>query len=129
LRQFDIREEQGAPNCHNTERAFSELGSGKITRSDQVRLAPHGAQGDIGLLYGCMNLPKYCGKLRRAWGRSFFRPSTSRRPNPPGGKIIKRKMLRYYSELETLPAGRLVLSRDRRGRHRLFSKRHSDWGV
>jgi len=28
-RQFDIREEQGAPSCPNTERAFRELGSGK----------------------------------------------------------------------------------------------------
>src|SRR5712672_916582 len=35
LRQFDIREEQGAPNCRNTERAFDELGGGKRTHSDQ----------------------------------------------------------------------------------------------
>src|SRR5258705_11000939 len=34
LRQFDIREEQGAPNCRNTERAFDELGGGKSTHSD-----------------------------------------------------------------------------------------------
>src|SRR5260370_16553000 len=34
LRQFDIREEQGAPNCRNTERAFDELGGGKRTHSD-----------------------------------------------------------------------------------------------
>ena len=35
MRQFDIREEQGAPNCRNTERAFDELGGGKRTHSDQ----------------------------------------------------------------------------------------------
>src|SRR6266404_7753930 len=35
LRQFDIREEQGAHNCRNTERAFDELGGGKRTHSDQ----------------------------------------------------------------------------------------------
>src|SRR6266404_5609528 len=35
LRQFDIREEQGVPNCRNTERAFDELGGGKRTHSDQ----------------------------------------------------------------------------------------------
>jgi len=35
LRQFDIREEQGAPNCRNTERAFDELGGAKRTHSDQ----------------------------------------------------------------------------------------------
>jgi predicted phage terminase large subunit-like protein len=33
-------------------------------------------------------------------------------PEPAGGKIIKRKMLRYYSELERLPTDRLVLSWD-----------------
>jgi hypothetical protein len=29
FRQFDIREEQGAPNCHNTERALASWEAGK----------------------------------------------------------------------------------------------------
>ena len=33
-------------------------------------------------------------------------------PEPAGGKIIKRKMLRYYSDLERLPTDRIVLSWD-----------------
>lgn len=33
-------------------------------------------------------------------------------PEPAGGKIIKRKMLRYYSAVETPPTDRLVLSWD-----------------
>src|ERR1017187_2812274 len=34
---------------------------------------------------------KCCGKLRRAWGRCFFRPSTSRRPNPPAARLSSGK--------------------------------------
>jgi len=68
-------------------------------------------------------------EIKKSMGSMLFSAQYQQAPEPAGGKIIKRKMLRYYSELETLPAGRLVLSRDRRGRHRLFSKRHSDWGV
>ena len=33
-------------------------------------------------------------------------------PEPAGGKIIKRKMLRYYSAVEQLPTDRIVLSWD-----------------
>jgi phage terminase large subunit-like protein len=58
-----------------------------------------------------MSLPKSCGKSR-AWGRCCFRPQYQQAPEPVGGKIIKRKMLRYYSELERLPTDRLVLSWD-----------------
>jgi hypothetical protein len=68
-------------------------------------------------------------EIKKSMGSMLFSAQYQQTPEPAGGKIIKRKMLRYHSELETLPAGRLVLSWDRRGRHRLFSKRHSDWGV
>jgi predicted phage terminase large subunit-like protein len=33
-------------------------------------------------------------------------------PEPAGGKIIKRKMLQYYTEIERLPTERMVLSWD-----------------
>ena len=33
-------------------------------------------------------------------------------PEPAGGKIIKRKMLQYYSEIERLPTDRIVMSWD-----------------
>jgi predicted phage terminase large subunit-like protein len=33
-------------------------------------------------------------------------------PEPAGGKIIKRKMLQYYTEIERLPTDRMVLSWD-----------------
>jgi len=54
LRQFDIREEQGAPNCRNTERAFDELGGADWMVVCAVRYEP------VSLLFG-----QYQGDFRK----------------------------------------------------------------
>jgi len=59
-----------------------------------------------------MSLPKCCGILRRAWGRCFFSAQYQQAPEPAGGKIIKRKMLRYYFAVEQRSTDRIVLSWD-----------------
>ena len=42
----------------------------------------------------------------------LFSAQYQQSPEPPGGKIIKRKMLRYYSAVERRPTDRIVLSWD-----------------
>ena len=45
-------------------------------------------------------------------GSMLFSAQYQQAPEPPGGKIIKRKMLRYYSAVEPRPTDRIVLSWD-----------------
>ena len=58
-------------------------------------------------------------------GPMLFSAQYQQAPEPPGGKIIKRKMLRYYSELERLPTDRIVLSWD----IALSEKEEADWSA
>ena len=50
--------------------------------------------------------------IKKTMGSMLFSAQYQQAPEPPGGKIIKRKMLRDYTELERLPTDRLVLSWD-----------------
>jgi predicted phage terminase large subunit-like protein len=50
--------------------------------------------------------------IKKSMGSMLFSAQYQQAPEPPGGKIIKRKMLRYYSELDRLPTDRIVLSWD-----------------
>lgn len=50
--------------------------------------------------------------IKKSMGSMLFSAHYQQAPEPPGGKIIKRKMLRYYSELERLLTDRIVLSWD-----------------
>jgi hypothetical protein len=50
--------------------------------------------------------------IKNSMGSMLFSAQYQQSPEPAGGKIIKRKMLRYYSELERLPTDRIVLSWD-----------------
>jgi predicted phage terminase large subunit-like protein len=50
--------------------------------------------------------------IKKSMGSMLFSAQYQQAPEPAGGKIIKRKMLRYYSELERLPTDRIVLSWD-----------------
>jgi predicted phage terminase large subunit-like protein len=45
-------------------------------------------------------------------GSMAFSAQYQQAPEPAGGKIIKRKMLQYYTEIERLPTERMVLSWD-----------------
>jgi predicted phage terminase large subunit-like protein len=51
-------------------------------------------------------------EIKKNMGAMLFSAQYQQAPEPAGGKIIKRKMLRYYSELEPLPTDRIVLSWD-----------------
>ena len=51
-------------------------------------------------------------EIKKRMGSMLFSAQYQQAPEPPGGKIIKRKMLQYYSHLERLPTDRLVLSWD-----------------
>ena len=51
-------------------------------------------------------------ELKKSMGSMLFSAQYQQAPEPPGGKIIKRKMLRYYSAVERRPTDRIVLSWD-----------------
>jgi predicted phage terminase large subunit-like protein len=51
-------------------------------------------------------------EIKKNMGSMLFSAQYQQAPEPAGGKIIKRKMLRYYSELERLPTDRIILSWD-----------------
>ena len=51
-------------------------------------------------------------ELKKSMGSMLFSAQYQQAPEPPGGKIIKRKMLKYYSAVEQRPTDRLVLSWD-----------------
>jgi predicted phage terminase large subunit-like protein len=50
--------------------------------------------------------------IKKSMGSMLFSAQYQQAPEPPGGKIIKRKMLRYYPAVEQQPNDRLVLSWD-----------------
>src|SRR6266403_558817 len=51
-------------------------------------------------------------EIRKSMGSMLFSAQYQQSPEPAGGKIIKRKMLRYYSTVERRPTDRIVLSWD-----------------
>ena len=51
-------------------------------------------------------------EIKKSMGSMLFSAQYQQAPEPPGGKIIKRKMLRYYSAVERRPTDRIVLSWD-----------------
>jgi predicted phage terminase large subunit-like protein len=51
-------------------------------------------------------------ELKKNMGSMAFSAQYQQAPEPAGGKIIKRKMLQYYTEIERLPTDRMVLSWD-----------------
>jgi predicted phage terminase large subunit-like protein len=50
--------------------------------------------------------------IKKNMGSMLFSAQYQQAPEPPGGKIIKRKMLKYYSAVERRPTDRVVLSWD-----------------
>jgi predicted phage terminase large subunit-like protein len=51
-------------------------------------------------------------EIKKSMGSMLFSAQYQQAPEPAGGKIIKRKMLRYYSALERMQNDRIVLSWD-----------------
>src|SRR5258707_3931775 len=51
-------------------------------------------------------------EIQQSLGSMLFSAQYQRAPEPAGGKIIKRKMLKYYSAVERRPTERIVLSWD-----------------
>src|SRR5882672_8807772 len=51
-------------------------------------------------------------EIKKSMGAMLFSAQYQQAPAPAGGKIIKRKMLRYYSAVEPRPTDRIVLSWD-----------------
>ena len=51
-------------------------------------------------------------EIKKSMGSMLFSAQYQQAPEPAGGKIIKRKMLKYYSTVERLPTDRIVLSWD-----------------
>jgi predicted phage terminase large subunit-like protein len=50
--------------------------------------------------------------IKKSMGSMAFSAQYQQAPEPAGGKIIKRKMLQYHTEIERLPTDRMVLSWD-----------------
>src|ERR1700704_6903433 len=50
--------------------------------------------------------------IKKSMGTMLFSAQYQQAPEPAGGKIIKRKMLRYYSAVERRSTDRIVLSWD-----------------
>jgi len=51
-------------------------------------------------------------EIKKNMGSMLFSAQYQQAPEPAGGKIIKRKMLKYYSAVEPRPMDRIVLSWD-----------------
>jgi predicted phage terminase large subunit-like protein len=51
-------------------------------------------------------------EIKKSMGSMLFSAQYQQAPEPAGGKIIKRKMLRYYSAVVRRPTDRIVLSWD-----------------
>src|SRR3984893_15774297 len=67
-------------------------------------------QGD--LLHPSHEPAEVLRDIKKNMGSMRFSAQYQQAPEPPGGQIINRKMLRYYSDLERLPTDRIVLSWD-----------------
>jgi predicted phage terminase large subunit-like protein len=64
------------------------------------------------LLHPARETAEVLREIKKNMGSMLFSAQYQQSPEPAGGKIIKRKMLRYYSEIEPLPTDRIVLSWD-----------------
>jgi len=51
-------------------------------------------------------------ELKKSMGSMLFAAQYQQSPEPPGGKVIKRKMLQYYNAVERRDTDRIVLSWD-----------------
>jgi predicted phage terminase large subunit-like protein len=51
-------------------------------------------------------------EIKKSMGSMLFSAQYQQAPEPAGGKIIKRKMLKYYSSVERRPTDRIVMSWD-----------------
>jgi hypothetical protein len=51
-------------------------------------------------------------EIKKSMGSMLFSAQYQQAPEPAGGKFIKRKALRYYSEVERLPTDRIIMSWD-----------------
>jgi predicted phage terminase large subunit-like protein len=51
-------------------------------------------------------------EIKQNMGQMLFSAQYQQAPEPAGGKIIKRKMLRYYTAVERRPTDRIVMSWD-----------------
>jgi predicted phage terminase large subunit-like protein len=67
-------------------------------------------QGD--LLHPAHEPAEVLREIKKSMGSMLFSAQYQQAPEPAGGKIIKRKMLRYYSAVERRPTDRIVLSWD-----------------
>jgi predicted phage terminase large subunit-like protein len=67
-------------------------------------------QGD--LLHPAHEPAEVLRDIKKNMGSMLFSAQYQQAPEPAGGKIIKRKMLRYYSAVERRAADRIVLSWD-----------------
>jgi predicted phage terminase large subunit-like protein len=67
-------------------------------------------QGD--LLHPAHEPEEVLREIKKSMGSMLFSAQYQQAPEPAGGKIIKRKMLRYYSAVERRPTDRIVLSWD-----------------
>jgi predicted phage terminase large subunit-like protein len=50
--------------------------------------------------------------IKKSMGSMLFSAQYQQAPEPAGGKIIKRKMLQYYTNIDQLPTDRMILSWD-----------------
>jgi predicted phage terminase large subunit-like protein len=78
-----------------------ELGGGRV----HVR-----EKGD--LLHPTHEPAEVLREIKKSMGSMLFSAQYQQAPEPAGGKIIKRKMLRYYSAVERRATDRIVLSWD-----------------
>jgi predicted phage terminase large subunit-like protein len=67
-------------------------------------------QGD--LLHPAHEPAEVLREIKKSMGSMLFSAQYQQAPEPAGGKIIKRKMLRCYSAVERRPTDRIVLSWD-----------------
>jgi predicted phage terminase large subunit-like protein len=67
-------------------------------------------QGD--LLHPAHEPAEVLREIKKNMGSMLFSAQYQQAPEPAGGKIIKRKMLQYYSAVERRPTDRIVLSWD-----------------
>jgi len=77
------------------------------------------------LLHPAHEPAEILGGIKNSMGPMLFSAQYQQAPEPPGGKFIKRKMLRYYSDLKRLATDRIVMSWD----IALSEKEKADWSA
>jgi hypothetical protein len=63
--------------------------------------------------------------IKNSMGPMLFSAQYQQAPEPPGGKIIKRKMLKYYTTVEHRATDRIIMSWD----IALSEKEEADWSA